>query len=129
MTEAGQPNSSARARAAARRAIGSLARMARTPPAKSSPVTAIPAVPTTSGSALDALTTTGVPQASASSAASPNVSTGPGATTTSTGVTADKYTAVPLSANGRLAAFYAPESTPAQPSNGVGDIFLTNTPF
>jgi Tol biopolymer transport system component len=45
------------------------------------------------------------------------------------GVTADKYTAVPLSANGRLAAFYAPESTPAQPANGVGDIFLTNTPF
>ena len=57
--------------------------MARTPPAKSSPVTAIPAVATTSGSALVALTTTGVPQASASSAASPKVSTGPGAITTS----------------------------------------------
>ena len=46
-------------------------------------MTATPAAPTTSGNALLALTTTGVPQASASSAASPNVSTGPGASTTS----------------------------------------------
>jgi hypothetical protein len=56
-------------------------------------------------------------------------STCPTNVSNATGVTADKYTAVPLSANGRLAAFYAPESTPAQPANGVGDIFLTNTPF
>ncbi len=47
----------------------------------------------------------------------------------SSGVTADKFTAVPLSANGRFAAFYAPESTPAQPANGIGDIFMTLTPF
>jgi WD40-like Beta Propeller Repeat len=60
----------------------------------------------------------------------PTVPTGcPGATSNSTGVTGDKYTAAPLSANGRLAAFYAPSSTPAQPANGIGDIFLTNTPF
>ena len=39
--------------------------------------------PATSGSADSALTTTGVPQASASSAASPKVSAGPGASTTS----------------------------------------------
>jgi hypothetical protein len=53
----------------------------------------------------------------------------PGATSNSSGVTADKYTSVPLSANGRFAAFYAPESMPAQPSNGIGDIFMTLTPF
>lgn len=47
----------------------------------------------------------------------------------SSGSTADKYTPIPLSANGRFAAFYAPESMPAQPSNGIGDIFLTITPF
>ncbi len=51
------------------------------------------------------------------------------ARTDSSGVTADKYTAVPLSSNGRFAAFFAPESIPAQPSNGVGDVFLTITPF
>ncbi len=42
-----------------------------------------PASPITSGSAESALTTTGVPQASASSAASPKVSAGPGAMATS----------------------------------------------
>jgi Tol biopolymer transport system component len=47
----------------------------------------------------------------------------------SIGATADKYTPIPLSANGRFAAFYAPESMPAQPSNGIGDIFMTITPF
>jgi hypothetical protein len=47
----------------------------------------------------------------------------------STGSTADKYTPIPLTANGRYAAFYAPESMPAQPSNGIGDIFMTLTPF
>jgi hypothetical protein len=47
----------------------------------------------------------------------------------STGSTADKYTPIPLSANGRFVAFYAPESMPAQPSNGIGDIFITITPF
>jgi WD40-like Beta Propeller Repeat len=46
-----------------------------------------------------------------------------------TATTADKYTPVPLSSNGSFAAFYAPESMPAQPSNGVGDIFMTITPF
>lgn len=46
-----------------------------------------------------------------------------------TGSTADKYTPIPLSANGRFVAFYAPESMPAQPSNGIGDIFMTITPF
>ncbi len=45
------------------------------------------------------------------------------------GVTADKYTPVPITANGRFAAFYAPESIPARPSNGVGDIFMAITPF
>ena len=50
-------------------------------------------------------------------------------TVPSSGVTADKFTAVPLSSNGRFAAFYAPESTPAQPANGIGDIFMTITPF
>jgi Tol biopolymer transport system component len=49
--------------------------------------------------------------------------------TTATGSTADKYTPIPLSANGRFATFYAPESMPAQPSNGIGDIFMTLTPF
>ncbi len=45
------------------------------------------------------------------------------------GVTSDKYTPVPLTSNGRFAAFFAPESIPAQPSNGVGDIFMVITPF
>ncbi len=72
------------------------------------PGTATPASPTTSGSALDALTTTGVPQASASSAASPNVSTGPGATTTSalasSAATADRSAMCPAKRTGSRAA-------------------------
>ena len=74
---------SARARAAARRACSGRASTARTPAARSSPGTLAPASPTTSGSADSALTTTGVPQASASRAASPKVSAGPGAMATS----------------------------------------------
>ena len=54
-----------------------------TPADRSSPATLAPASPTTSGSADSALTTTGVPQASASSPASPKVSAGPGAMATS----------------------------------------------
>lgn len=53
----------------------------------------------------------------------------PSSSSESSGLTADKYTPVPISANGRFAAFYAPESIPAQPSNGVGDIFMAITPF
>jgi hypothetical protein len=53
----------------------------------------------------------------------------PSASNANSGLTADKYTPVPISANGRFAAFYAPESIPAQPSNGVGDIFMAITPF
>lgn len=73
-------------RAAARRssrgrsASSSIASAYQSPP---SPGTATPASPTTSGNALSALTATGVPLASASRAARPKVSTGPGATTTS----------------------------------------------
>src|SRR5690348_15711441 len=78
-----QPYCSARARAAARRDRSGQASTARTPAARSSPGTLVPASPTTSGSADSALTTTGVPQARASSAASPNVSAGPGAMATS----------------------------------------------
>jgi IPT/TIG domain len=42
---------------------------------------------------------------------------------------ADRYSAAPLSADGRFAAFYAPDTIAAQPASGVGDVYLAITPF
>jgi hypothetical protein len=42
---------------------------------------------------------------------------------------ADRYSVAPLSADGRFAAFYAPDTIAAQPASGVGDVYLTVTPF
>jgi hypothetical protein len=42
---------------------------------------------------------------------------------------ADRYTAAPLSADGRFAVFYAPDTIAAQPASGAGDVYLTVTPF
>jgi hypothetical protein len=42
---------------------------------------------------------------------------------------ADRYTAAPLSSDGRFAVFYAPDTIAAQPASGVGDVYLTVTPF
>ncbi|MFZ3216817.1 MAG: IPT/TIG domain-containing protein [Candidatus Acidiferrales bacterium] len=44
-------------------------------------------------------------------------------------VIADRYTAAPLSDDGRFAAFYAPDTVAAEPASGVGDVYLTVTPF
>jgi hypothetical protein len=41
----------------------------------------------------------------------------------------DKYSAAPISSDGRFAAFYAPATVAAQPASGVGDVYLTITPF
>lgn len=41
----------------------------------------------------------------------------------------DKFSAAPISSNGRFAAFYAPDTVAAQPASGVGDVYLTITPF
>jgi len=50
-------------------------------------------------------------------------------TNKSTPLTADRYTAAPLTADGRFAVFYAPDTIAAQPASGVGDVYLTVTPF
>lgn len=42
---------------------------------------------------------------------------------------ADKYSAAPVSADGRFAAFYAPDTVAAEPASGIGDVYLTITPF
>jgi hypothetical protein len=42
---------------------------------------------------------------------------------------ADRYSAAPLSADGRFAAFYAPDTIAAEPASGIGDVYLTVTPF
>jgi hypothetical protein len=42
---------------------------------------------------------------------------------------ADKYSAAPISADGRFAAFYAPDTVAAEPASGTGDVYLTVTPF
>jgi WD40-like Beta Propeller Repeat len=42
---------------------------------------------------------------------------------------ADRYSTAPLSADGRFAAFYAPDTIAAQPASGVGDVYLAITPF
>jgi hypothetical protein len=42
---------------------------------------------------------------------------------------ADRYSAAPLSSDGRFAAFYAPDTIAAQPASGVGDVYLALTPF
>jgi hypothetical protein len=41
----------------------------------------------------------------------------------------DKYSAAPISSDGRFAAFYAPDTVAAQPASGLGDVYLTITPF
>jgi hypothetical protein len=41
----------------------------------------------------------------------------------------DKYSAAPISADGRFAAFYAPDTVAAEPASGIGDVYLTITPF
>jgi hypothetical protein len=40
-------------------------------------------------------------------------------------VSADQYSAAPISADGRYAAFYAPGTAAAQPASGVGDVFIS----
>ena len=42
---------------------------------------------------------------------------------------ADRYSAAPFSADGRFAAFYAPDTIAAQPASGIGDVYLAITPF
>ena len=42
---------------------------------------------------------------------------------------ADRYTAAPLTADGRFAVFYAPDTIAAQPASGAGDVYLTVIPF
>lgn len=42
---------------------------------------------------------------------------------------ADKYSAAPISADGHFAAFYAPDTVEAEPASGIGDVYLTVTPF
>jgi trimeric autotransporter adhesin len=42
---------------------------------------------------------------------------------------ADRYSAAPLSADGRCAAFYAPNTIAAEPASGIGDVYLAVTPF
>jgi hypothetical protein len=49
--------------------------------------------------------------------------------TKSAPLAADRYTAAPMSADGRFAVFYAPDTIAAQPASGVGDVYLTVTPF
>jgi WD40-like Beta Propeller Repeat len=44
-------------------------------------------------------------------------------------LTADKYSAAPVSADGHFATFYAPDTIEAQPASGVGDVYFTVTPF
>jgi len=44
-------------------------------------------------------------------------------------VAADRYSAAPLTADGRFAAFYAPDTIAAEPASGIGDVYLTVTPF
>lgn len=86
LTETGHANSSARARAAARRKSSGRASSPVTADANAGAASATAAPQpgcTISRSAEEAETTTGVPEASASSAASPNVSCGPGARETS----------------------------------------------
>ncbi len=41
----------------------------------------------------------------------------------------DKYSAAPISSDGRFAAFYAPDTVAAQPASGIGDVYVTITPF
>jgi hypothetical protein len=50
-------------------------------------------------------------------------------TTKSGSLIADKYSAAPISADGRFAAFYAPDTVAAEPASGIGDVYLTITPF
>jgi len=47
----------------------------------------------------------------------------------STPLAADRFSVAPLSADGRLAAFYAPDTIAAQPASGIGDVYLAITPF
>jgi hypothetical protein len=47
----------------------------------------------------------------------------------SSSLIADKYSAAPISADGRFAAFYAPDTVAAEPASGIGDVYLTVTPF
>ena len=44
-------------------------------------------------------------------------------------IAADRYSPAPLSADGRFAAFYAPDTIAAEPASGIGDVYLTVTPF
>jgi IPT/TIG domain/WD40-like Beta Propeller Repeat len=40
-------------------------------------------------------------------------------------VSVDQYSAAPISADGRYAAFYAPGTVAAQPASGVGDVYIS----
>jgi hypothetical protein len=44
-------------------------------------------------------------------------------------VAADRYSPAPLTADGRFAAFYAPDTIAAEPASGIGDVYLAVTPF
>jgi Tol biopolymer transport system component len=44
-------------------------------------------------------------------------------------IVADKYSAAPITADGHLTAFYAPDTVVAEPASGIGDVYLTVTPF
>jgi hypothetical protein len=47
----------------------------------------------------------------------------------SAALSADRYSAAPLTADGHFAAFYAPDTIAAEPASGIGDVYLTVTPF
>jgi hypothetical protein len=40
-------------------------------------------------------------------------------------VSVDEYSAAPISADGRYAAFYAPATAAAQPASGFGDVYIS----
>jgi WD40-like Beta Propeller Repeat len=50
-------------------------------------------------------------------------------TAKSSSLTVDKYSIAPISADGHFAAFYAPDTVAAEPASGIGDVYLTVTPF
>jgi hypothetical protein len=65
----------------------------------------------------------------ASTSAATNVSKSAAVVVTGGGkipsVSVDQYSAAPISADGRYAAFYAPGSVAAQPASGVGDVYIS----
>ena len=68
-------------------------------------------------------------RAYAFSAATSNASKNAAVVVTGSGkipsVSVDQFSAAPISANGRFAAFYAPSTVAAQPASGVGDVYIS----